>query len=918
MSPASPGVASGAEPVRDGDPGVDGEPRTAGRSEARPGAAAAPLPSDGPTGETGRTVSLDVIERPGVAPGGVATALVTFDAPAGVDTVGYTVRPVDGVRLYGRADGVVEVVDGRITVPVTFGVPSDAAAGWFTGGTVELSWPGATSAPLEFGTRVEAKRDLTFRLGAETLTVAPGRSVSLPYHLANRGNAADSIEVEILAPGGWIVDGGPRRTLVAPGDSVAGEIRFSAPRRVSLGAGAVVAITARGDGSRVARSVHLVVVAEQGPVGNLAHVPGSVFVGSSTGEGSPSVALTAEGEAYPGVRVDLAIRAMDELAPPPAFREPLGGPRLRLGIGTANWMLALGDVFTRTSAFTGPVLAGRGVDLAWHDEAGRSVEVYAARPISYGYDTEDGRILRAEAGLDTDIGRFSVQASDVERRSDLWQPYGSRALAAGYELRSGTHRVDVNAGIMTVKADTIGSRSGPTIDGRYQYYGDRGRVSMRFRRVPATVQRTASLGNEAFLSSSYEIRPAVTLNGWGFSQESPRLDAPDSRTWGGATGIGLQLAGDARVQLLGTYRATEHENPIVGNSVTRTVRAGLDVPFGDAFSVEMDADVGTMDQDGARPFRMARAGVRWNEIGRWAWVGASYSDFGYGAPSTNIDASTNLRFGGASLFGGLTARVQGPALGHAITFWTGSSIPVTDRTRLALGVDYRPFGSASSLQLSIGVTREFRLPLPMSRQATVRGVVFEDLNGNRRLDADEPVRRGLPIHFGPLRAVTDRDGRFQFYDRVDGSPRVEAGALPPGMVVPADVHIPSSGHVEIPLIRTASVELRVFVDRDGDSTRDSSEVSAEGVTISLQGATGHSREAVSDADGYVRFRGLEPGTYTVQAHPLQADRPSAQPIQVEVEVAPAQNLVRQIALPAYQRPIRIRDGSALSGSGSAG
>lgn len=98
----------------------------------------------------------------------------------------------------------------------------------------------------------------------------------------------------------------------------------------------------------------------------------------------------------------------------------------------------------------------------------------------------------------------------------------------------------------------------------------------------------------------------------------------------------------------------------------------------------------------------------------------------------------------------------------------------------------------------------------------LRGLVFDDRDGDLARSPDEPLLAGVPVHFGPLRTRTDEEGEFRFYDEVQGELRVDAATLSDGYVMPAGFHPPTSGRVEIPVFRTAVLRLRLFLDRDGD------------------------------------------------------------------------------------------------------
>src|SRR2546430_16488205 len=64
----------------------------------------------------------------------------------------------------------------------------------------------------------------------------------------------------------------------------------------------------------------------------------------------------------------------------------------------------------------------------------------------------------------------------------------------------------------------------------------------------------------------------------------------------------------------------------------------------------------------------------------------------------------------------------------------------------------------------------------------VQGVVYEDRNANGRRDPDEPGVLGAVVRRGAESVVTDRSGRFRFYDHTDAPARLDETSLPFGLV----------------------------------------------------------------------------------------------------------------------------------------
>lgn len=122
-------------------------------------------------------------------------------------------------------------------------------------------------------------------------------------------------------------------------------------------------------------------------------------------------------------------------------------------------------------------------------------------------------------------------------------------------------------------------------------------------------------------------------------------------------------------------------------------------------------------------------------------------------------------------------------------------------------------------------------------------------------------------------------------------------------MVPPDVHLPSAGFVEIPVVRTAALEVTIFLDRDGDGERDDGEEPAR-VVISLVGPDGRTRDVATGAEGRARVGALAPGVYTLRVH-SPTSGPVGPTVQRSLTVSPGGTVRATIALPLRQREIRM-------------
>lgn len=848
-------------------------------------------------------------------PGGVVTTVVTLAPPAGArpDSVHYRVEMADGFRLFARAAGAAEVRGDLIRLPLTFGVAPTAPAGDVQAGRVVADWDGAETVAT-FHVEVRPRFEISFWLGAEESRVSPGAPLEIGYRLGNRGNAEDTVLIRLQAPGAWTQRVTPARVILAAGDTAVGTIQLVPPEDAAPGVERLIVAEARGREADVTRATRVVVVGEDRWFGDLASVPSTVFLGSSTGSGGiGGVAVRAQGQVRPGTRLSIDYRYNDQPVAAPAFRSALTGPRFRIGLQQRDLQLRVGDVFTRSDLFTGPSVHGAGLDLAWSVDD-LDAAIFVAKPVN-GLGDEDGHVIRASTGLRTGMGTFSASFSDLRRDASVFDGYDIRAGGVRYDLAAGPHRLRVQAGVMRVSSDTIGARTGATVEAEYRLGTNGASLTARVRTVPAVVQRTATFGDELLLSGSADLFQGLSAIGWGFATRSPLLGVREE-PWnrGLVAGLRYLTSSSAQLQLTGNLRTSEA--PAYGTSLDqRTLRGTVDAPVG-PFVAELDAEFGHAIHGlgGATttlPYRYLRVGARWSAGSQWGWLGMSYRDTGLGQGLTYVDVAGALEAGRVELQGGLSSRLGGVPLPDALSVWTGTTVEITRDIRATLGVDYLPTGLGDRWRFSLGLTRAFNLPLPMRREPHAYGMVYEDRNGNRVRDDGEPALPGVVLRLGILSDTTDQDGHFAFMDPVQGRLAIDGSRLPLGLMVPSDVALPAAGYVEIPVVRTAALEIQLFIDRDNDGERDTAEDPASGVVVSVTGPDGRTRDVAADARGSLRLNGLTPGHHTLRIHPPATRRTGGPPIEVELDVPPGGTVSRTIAVPLRQREIRIGGSTML-------
>ncbi|MGK7312780.1 MAG: carboxypeptidase regulatory-like domain-containing protein [Candidatus Longimicrobiales bacterium M2_2A_002] len=850
-----------------------------------------------------------------VDPGGVTTVVATLAVPdsgAG-DSVAYTVRMADGFDLFAAPTGTRSVHGRPLRVPLTFGAGAGVRAGEVEAGRVIAEWAGGARTATAFRVRVRTRYAIELRLGREVITSALDRPAEVSYYLRNEGNTVDTVAVAVRAPGAWHAEAVPNLLAIAPGETAAGTIQLLPPETTTSGTETVVIVEARGRGTRTRASVRHIGVSQQGWLGDLASVPSTIFVGSATGSGLGGVALQAAGQVRADTRIGLQVRHTDDPWVTPALRGGLTGPEFRLDVDHRSWRVALGDVYTGSDLFSGPSVHAQGIDAAWAGRE-RGVAVTVAMPSS-GFSREDGHLVRGSGYIETASGRWTAVLSEIRRDAALLGGFGMRSLGLRYDV--GGDRIgelSVQAGLMHVDSDAGASATGPAVEADYQRIGDSYSLLARLRHVPATVPGTAAAGDELLVSGTAGLTDGLSLLGWGFVTRSPLLGIDDpGHTSALATGVRYNIRGTGtQLQLTGHLR--DSETPYLGRSATRrTVRAAIDAPVG-LITVRLDGEWGreewTDSVSGTDPYESARLSLHWSSGPDWAWAGLTYRNSGLADALALADVGGRIRLGGVEVEGGINADLK-RSIEDGTSFWTAGRFPVTRSTDATLGVDYTPYFGTERWSLSIGVSRRFALPLPFRSQPAVRGIVFEDLDADGVRDPGEPALPGVTVRLGVLETRTDGEGEFRFEDAIEGSLRVDTRTLELGLMVPPDAYLPNSGAVAIPVVRTAALELIMFLDRDGDDVRDEAEEAAAGVVVSLMAEDGRTRHAAADAEGRVRISALSPGRYTLRVHPPGTRRTGGAPIESTLVVEPGATVQRTLPVAVRLREIRMPDTSRV-------
>ena len=151
----------------------------------------------------------------------------------------------------------------------------------------------------------------------------------------------------------------------------------------------------------------------------------------------------------------------------------------------------------------------------------------------------------------------------------------------------------------------------------------------------------------------------------------------------------------------------------------------------------------------------------------------------------------------------------------------------------------------------------------------LEAVVFQDSNENSRQDPGEPGVPGVVMRIeGRRAAISDREGRLAIEAVKGGEYRIslDDDTVPVGLVATqlrytVQVTDGASTKLEFALVPEATLSGVVYLDADGNGTRDPDEEGIGGVVFELQGP--RQLFATSADDGMFSFSHLPPGDYTL-------------------------------------------------------
>jgi hypothetical protein len=189
----------------------------------------------------------------------------------------------------------------------------------------------------------------------------------------------------------------------------------------------------------------------------------------------------------------------------------------------------------------------------------------------------------------------------------------------------------------------------------------------------------------------------------------------------------------------------------------------------------------------------------------------------------------------------------------------------------------------------------------------IRGQVFEDLDGDAVLDADEAVISGITVSIDGVRTTeTDSRGQFRFGGILPGrhSVKVDRGFWASVDGAEREVTISAlRGVTESFALRAGGhIEGRLFVDGDNDRRYDPGEYGYSIPEVTLSDADGTVIDTVSSEGGLFSFRGVRAGTWTVSValDDLPAGIVPLGPLNQVIDLAPGTTVTAEFPVRAMR------------------
>lgn len=835
-------------------------------------------PSPAPTVLTGSAAVLSTA----VPPRSIQVVEVPVPAPfPPTEAVRYHVEAEGRATVISAHQGTVAAVDtGVRQIAVVTQVPARAPAGPLQTATVRFDGERA-SVVIPVILRIDRVRRPILELGRPVYASRGGERITLDATIANGGNTVDTFALATQLPVGWSLARPTAPVVLRPGERRDVQLAVDIPRDPGT-THAYIPLTIGGEAGASPLATTDAIV-------ELLDASGKAHGGPRMTAGVASVLGDQNGQT-PVLGFDVAgpyddhttIIGRGAFALDPRDANIPGLSRVGYYLNSAylsaistNWQGTIGTTGHSFSDLTGINAFGRGVSGAWNDGAWQAAGLAAGAPSG---DFSNGHVLGGQVGYRTAYGVVSATGTSLQENVGT-----QRSLDAfGVGMQSNTIAGTVFSGELADRQTGNGSGLG------WEVRADR-HTSQDYALFQAS---HAPGGSAGFANATDQVQFVgfrqldstfgVLASAYRGTDHNPTFPLVRSTGWaiGPTVNVGARTSASADVH----QTSNDDDGFITGfrtSATGATARVTTQVS-GYATSLEATADrvdhansVGPASLTSSAWHQGARARLAWSNATGFFDATAAYDHAGPGIglpPNavTLMAQAQHLRVfhaQGAPRFDVSAAFYSW--LGDqpsALIIRAGTSIPIGAEYLLTVDAEHNPLLNIGrpATPWVVAVKFERTLGLPFGgRRAQMKGVVFEDRNGNGVHDPDEPLLPGVIVRRGGERAVTDADGHYQFYDASAGAPSIDATSLPLDLSPIATMLDPKRDHARMALavVPTSPVSVTVVEVPDELDRRPTTPLIK--LSIEARDSAGSVWAAPADSLGRARFDALPPGRYTI-------------------------------------------------------
>jgi len=887
----------------------------------------------------------DHLRLPPLSVAGAPRSLVTLvvAVPAEVQEAArlrFEVQVSGSLEVLGRLEGDLQRgLDGRFRpVLLTLRVPSDALVGLLDVADVVFTADDGRVVVVPIVLRVPAVRESRLTGAKEVRDLRPGDRLELAFQVRNLGNTPEIFEVDVKAPTDWSVRARESRTVTVPAFGAAEvNVGLRIPPFLNAGSFAVTVGLRRADALDTAlvasaRTSLRIREVEQKPEGLLFR---------------PFVALTATGNGTglgSGMQLSGPINERVRLRAQVTPIAPTGGPEMfglaavgamrmpfQASLTSEYWNVDVGNALVGFSELTGVNVGGQGVSATLRRED-RQVSAVVARPaVGTG---ASGQIIGAGAWMDHELGRFGGSLSFLsEERATALASRRLTALGADWVSRPLAGAV-VSAGLALRE---FGAGTGLGYRAQVLRETEVDRVRLSILHAPGGSRAFALATDQLQMEARRVISDRVSVNAAGTATRDAGGFFDELKGSAFSIGPRVQLTARSALTVQGSAQANSARasaGTVGGFGANRrafnaTYQMGLGrwdvMADGSVSALTRETQLfsgGTDDRTALQRGFSFTASRSLRDLGHLSG-GTAITQTGAGVGQPANASSTFARWGGIPLLiAGRVLRadqevrvIQTSFEGARLGLRTGVSTTLRSGFDVIASLERNPFvrdvqgRQGWIFALKVAASTEVLSSSPLQTP----GVVFEDRNGNGRLDADEPGIAGVVLRYDNIRIVSGKDGTYRMPASMRGRVRVDPASIPNGVVSHPRFALDSLERRDIPLVPTGTrgIELRVEADADGRAPN----VDLSQADVWLRDDDGFEWVGRSVSGGRFVFEHVPAGEYTMR---LSFERLPEQVRADEVRVRIVPGTSADLVVPVRGRSVRIITPPRSNGRGGVG